>query len=294
MIQYIRGNLFTSNAKVLVNTVNTVGVMGKGIAAQFKKNYPLMYKEYKTLCEEKKFDIGQLYLYQTPNKWVLNFPTKRHWRNPSKLEYIEQGLIRLTEMADQWQITSIAMPKLGCGNGGLDWESQVKPLVEKYLKKSPIQASIYDFDQDLKPEHLDEKTIQKWLASDPETLTFAMFYEDLKQRYFKQDLFAQNQVYLAQKPYQVEFQSKDDAFELTNIETMSSFILTRDDIKPIFFTLKNLGKLCPQDLFSEHYSSSEVILDFFARLPYVVRNQDKIVLNYAEVAGDTEVLELHG
>ncbi len=86
MIEYIRGNIFTSNAKVLVNTVNTVGIMGKGVALEFKKYYPKMYQEYKDLCDNNQLNIGDLHLYKTTNKWILNFPTKKHWRNPSKLD----------------------------------------------------------------------------------------------------------------------------------------------------------------------------------------------------------------
>ena len=117
MISYIKGNLFTSNAKILVNTVNTVGVMGKGIAADFKRIYPKMFEEYSFRCESKKLDIGNLFLYKTPNKWILNFPTKRHWKSPSKLEYIEEGLKKLVAQANELQLNDIAMPKLGCGNG---------------------------------------------------------------------------------------------------------------------------------------------------------------------------------
>src|SRR6266480_4059013 len=92
MLTFVRGNLFESPAKVLVNTVNTIGVMGKGIALTFKQIYPEMFKQYQVLCESRRFDIGNLWLYKTENKWILNFPTKRNWRNPSKLEYIDAGL----------------------------------------------------------------------------------------------------------------------------------------------------------------------------------------------------------
>ena len=91
MITYVQGNLFESPAQVLVNTVNTVGVMGKGIALQFKKIYPDMFKEYRDLCERKQFKIGSLHLYKTPHKWILNFATKREWRRPSQLQYIPRG-----------------------------------------------------------------------------------------------------------------------------------------------------------------------------------------------------------
>ena len=91
MITYVTGNLFESPAQVLVNTVNTVGVVGKGIAKEFKIIYPMMFKRYQELCESGDFEIGKLWLWKSANKWVLNFPTKKHWRNPSHLSYIING-----------------------------------------------------------------------------------------------------------------------------------------------------------------------------------------------------------
>lgn len=97
MIKYIYGNLFDSPAKTLVNTVNTVGIMGKGIAKVFKQVYPEMFKEYQKICERDLFEIGQLWLYKTSNKWVLKFPTKEHWKSPSKIDFIEKGLQNFSE-----------------------------------------------------------------------------------------------------------------------------------------------------------------------------------------------------
>src|SRR5258708_35436993 len=92
MITYVRGDLLRSPAKGLVNTVNTVGVMGKGIAKDFKTIFPEMFGEYQKVCEQRKLEVGKLFLWRGPHKWVLNFPTKKHWRNPSKPEFIEAGL----------------------------------------------------------------------------------------------------------------------------------------------------------------------------------------------------------
>src|ERR1700687_857683 len=97
MMYYLEGNIFESPAKVLVNTVNTVGVIGKGIAKTFKQIYPEMFSEYQRLCESKRLTTGKLWLYKTPNKWVLNFPTKAHWRSPSRPEYVDQGLKKFAE-----------------------------------------------------------------------------------------------------------------------------------------------------------------------------------------------------
>ena len=98
MITYVSGDLFESPARVLVNTVNTVGVMGKGIAKEFKILFPEMFQRYRELCETRQFNIGNLYLYKTPHKWILNFPTKKHWRSPSRPEYIEEGLRKLVSV----------------------------------------------------------------------------------------------------------------------------------------------------------------------------------------------------
>lgn len=143
MLKYVQGDLFTSPAKVLVNTVNTQGVMGKGIAFTFKKAYPDMFKKYQKYCEQKAIDIGKLWLYKSPNKWVLNFPTKREWRKKSEYEYIELGLKKFVDSYQTKGITSIAFPKLGCGNGGLDW-TIVKTMMEDYLGQLPIDIYIYE------------------------------------------------------------------------------------------------------------------------------------------------------
>lgn len=288
MIQYIRGNLFTSNAKILVNTVNTVGVMGKGIASDFKKYYPKMFEEYKQLCDMNQLNIGDLHLYKTTNKWILNFPTKEHWRSPSKIEFIEKGLQRLIQDAHKLQINDIAMPKLGCGNGGLDWDSQVKPIVEKYLKKSPINVSIYDFDKDIIPEHLTQKDIEEWLLSEPENLSFRLFFEDLLNIYKKKTLFLEH-FSLNNQEFIVNYDEKERLFAIQN--NNQKFILSKEDIKTMFFTLKNRGKLCYEDIAHELYAYKDEIFDFFTKLNYVLKNTDKIILNYTQKA-DISKLEI--
>ena len=290
MIQYINGNLFTSNAKVLVNTVNTVGVMGKGIAYDFKKYYPKMFEEYKQLCDTNQFNIGDLNLYKTSNKWILNFPTKEHWRSPSKIDFIEKGLQKLVQDAHKLQINDIAMPKLGCGNGGLDWESEVKPLVEKYLKKSPINVSIYEFDKDIIPEHLTTKDIEEWLLSEPENLSFKLFFEDLLDEYRQKTLFIEK-VELASQKYIISYNEDEELFAIQSDEIQ--FILSKEDIKTMFFTLKNRGKLCAEDIAHELYDYRDEIFDFFTKLNYVLKNEDKIILNYTKKADilNSEILD---
>lgn len=141
MIEYIEGDIFDSPAQVIVNTVNTVGVMGKGLALSFKNRYPDMFERYKKVCEEGNFRIGNLMLFYYPDHWLMLFPTKENWRNPSKLEYIEKGLQKFVDTYSDKRINSIAFPKLGCGNGDLDW-NDVKPLMEKHLRNLPITIYI--------------------------------------------------------------------------------------------------------------------------------------------------------
>lgn len=180
MITYVDGDLFESPAKVLVNTVNTKGVMGKGIALKFKSVYPEMFKVYRDHCEHGRLNIGQLFLYKTPHKWVLNFPTKKHWRNPSRVEYIEAGLRKFTDSYSEKGITSIAFPALGCGNGELDYELQVKPLMEAYLGKLSLPTFIYlRKQQTAPPEHRDAKCIADWLRSEPSALPFNEVWQDV-------------------------------------------------------------------------------------------------------------------
>lgn len=137
------GNIFESNAKTIVNTVNCVGVMGKGIALEFKKRYPDMYNEYVSLCESGSVRPGKPYVYTDfYGTSILNFPTKDHWRSPSKLSYIIDGLAWFKDHYAEYNITSIAFPPLGCGNGGLSWEI-VGPIMYDSLKDLPIDIEIY-------------------------------------------------------------------------------------------------------------------------------------------------------
>lgn len=175
MITYVKGDIFTSPAKLIVNTVNTVGVMGKGVALEYKNRYPEMFRMYKELCDTKRLDVGKLALWKGESKWVLLFPTKKHWRNPSKLEYVESGLRKFADNWDSIGVNSVAFPRLGCGNGGLNWD-EVRPLMEKYLNPLPIQVFVYvDKYDDPKPEHEDVTEIEKWLSGEAETIGYEKF-----------------------------------------------------------------------------------------------------------------------
>ena len=156
MLTYLSSSIWASPAQTLVNTVNVVGAMGKGIALEFKRGYPGMYRRYRELCEAKEFKVGMLWLYKARDRYILNFPTKNHWRYPSKPEYIEAGLKKFIEYYEQMGITSISFPQLGTGHGGLDWETQVRPVMEEYLKALTIPVYIHIRAQKagFVPEHL--------------------------------------------------------------------------------------------------------------------------------------------
>ncbi len=142
MIKYVSGDIFNSDCQTLVNPVNTVGVMGAGLARKFAQRYPEMGNTHMRLGAAGMLKIGRLWGYKYSDKRVLCFPTKRHWRDPSKLEYIEAGLHDLVKTYKTRGITSIAFPKLGCGLGGLDWNN-VGALMERYLGPIELDVHIY-------------------------------------------------------------------------------------------------------------------------------------------------------
>ena len=137
------GNIFETKAKTIVNTVNCVGIMGKGIALEFKKRYPAMYDDYKYRCTKKLLKPGCPYFYSDLlGTSIVNFPTKDDWRQQSNIDYIIKGLEWFKDNYEKYNIESIAFPPLGCGNGGLLWED-VGPIMYQYLKDLPIDIEIY-------------------------------------------------------------------------------------------------------------------------------------------------------
>jgi len=144
-IKFKSGDLFKSDKHTLVNTVNCVGVMGAGVAKKAKQLFPSMYEDYSVRCDKKSVQPGVPYLWKNPDpnaQWILNFPTKNHWRYDSKVEWIENGLDCFLKDYKELGISSIAFSALGCGRGGL-WWVDVKPIMEHYLRKLDIPVEIY-------------------------------------------------------------------------------------------------------------------------------------------------------
>jgi uncharacterized protein YwgA/O-acetyl-ADP-ribose deacetylase (regulator of RNase III) len=143
MVKVIMGDMFESRAQTLVNTVNCVGVMGKGVALEFKKRFPDMFEDYVRRCEAKQVRLGRPYLFKRMfPPWILNFPTKDHWRSVSRLKDIVEGLLYLQQHYKEWGITSLAVPPLGCGHGQLEWRV-VGPTLYRYLKTLDIPVELY-------------------------------------------------------------------------------------------------------------------------------------------------------
>jgi len=161
MVKVLIGDIFKSEAQTLVNTVNTVGVMGKGIALGFRKHFPDMYEDYVRRCQRHEVRLGQPYIYRRtipPN--VINFPTKDHWRSVSNLADIVKGLTYLAAHIEQWGVTSIAVPPLGCGEGQLEWRVVGRTLY-RHLVRLGIPVELYapfgTPNAELQPEFLAEQ-----------------------------------------------------------------------------------------------------------------------------------------
>ena len=147
MLNFTSGNLLDSRCYALVNTVNTVGVMGKGIALQFKNEFPHNYKIYRDAYQSRQLKIGGLLLVKDRSlllgeRLIINFPTKTHWRLPSEYTYIEQGLNALANLIAEERLKEIALPALGCGNGGLDWRI-IKEMIDRHFGLIDAMIEVY-------------------------------------------------------------------------------------------------------------------------------------------------------
>lgn len=181
MIVYVVGEHYQSPAQVLVNPVNTVGVMGSGIAFDFKRFFPDMFAHYQDLCEQDRFDIGQLLLYKTPHKWILNFPEKRHYRANVRTEHIADGLKKFVATHSDYGITSASFPALGQDDDKLDWNDDIRPLMEAYLNPLPILVYVHldEPDNRFTPQKRNIRSVRTWLTEQISHVTFDKFWRDI-------------------------------------------------------------------------------------------------------------------
>lgn len=148
MLTYTKGNLLHAGAEALVNTVNTVGVMGKGVALMFRDTFPENFRAYEVACKAGEVQTGRMFVTESQAlagpRWIVNFPTKQHWRQPSRMEWVTEGLKDLRRVITEKQMRSVALPPLGCGNGGLDWD-EVRPEIEKALADlQDVEVIVYE------------------------------------------------------------------------------------------------------------------------------------------------------
>lgn len=233
MLIYRRTSLFESPAQTLVNTVNCVGVMGKGLAQAFKEREPDMFKAYKRICDQKALAPGKLWLWRGSGSWVLNFPTKVHWRHPSRIEWIEQGLEKFVSAYAAQGITEISFPRLGCGNGNLDWDD-VRPLMEHYLSKVNIPVFIHDYTVDVGlPEHL-ESVAAALRGSSNADWSFDSFVDSIGEAV---TLTGGNFSTLGSDD---SFLARIDSERRLALETAASTsLLEEDDLRGVWFDLQN-------------------------------------------------------
>jgi O-acetyl-ADP-ribose deacetylase (regulator of RNase III) len=213
MIQYITGNILDSEAQALVNTVNTMGVMGKGIALQFKKTYPNNFRAYEMACKNGEIKVGEMFVTvdssaASGEKLVINFPTKTNWKKPSEYKYIEDGLDHLVEVIKKYQIKSIALPPLGAGNGGLNWE-RVKKLIEQKLQHMALDIYVYEPTRQIQ-EHLRKERVK---LTDARALLLYVLYDLVKNGEYVSEFSSEKVCYFLQrfggkKYFKLEFEPK--------------------------------------------------------------------------------------
>lgn len=289
MLSYIEGDIFSSPAQVLVNTVNTVGVMGKGLALSFKQRYPKMFEAYRSACEKKQLRVGKLMLWYEPDHWILMFPTKENWRYPSRLEYIEKGLATFVRSYAEKQITSIAFPKLGCGNGELSWDD-VRPIMEKYLSPLPIDVYVYlGLKDSIVPEHKNPKDIMEWLKKNAKDMSFdgikdeIMYISALKPHEFAID-------------NQVNSLSWDNGLRIHNENTKDDVFIEEEAFFKLWDNIRNRGIF----ITSEADKKANLVYAVLESLGYLSEirikdyNTGKLIDGYQINAGSGRMFDLGG
>jgi O-acetyl-ADP-ribose deacetylase (regulator of RNase III) len=199
MISYKTGDILNSKAEALVNTVNTEGVMGKGIALQFKNNFPHNYKIYRQACKNAEVKIGRLLVtcdtsINTGEKIIINFPTKTTWRRPSQYEYIEKGLLELKQVIHDHKLKSIAIPPLGAGNGGLIWEI-VRMMIERYLANLAIEIEIYEPSGKIR-EKLKKERVQ---LTESRAMLLFLLYDQIRNGEYVSEFSSEKVTYFLQR-----------------------------------------------------------------------------------------------
>lgn len=277
MIVYVVDEHYQSPARVLVNPVNTVGVMGSGIAFDFKRFYPEMFNHYQDLCQQDRFNIGQLLLYKTSHKWILNFPEKGHYRANVRAEHISDGLKKFVATHSEFGITSASFPALGYDDEGLDWDDEIRPRMEAYLNPLPIliYVHLYEPDNPYTIEKRNIRSVRSWLAGQTTHITFDKFWRDIKN-------------IVQSKP---SLRTHDTALERFNVGIATGrnkrgrnlVLRVNDTPKPVFLSqtalidlwnyITRTGYVLPENLPSGLDKYARYIVPLLSQLEYVDRVQ---------------------
>jgi O-acetyl-ADP-ribose deacetylase (regulator of RNase III) len=199
MIHYFTGNILESSAEALVNTVNTQGIMGKGIALQFKKAYPSNFKSYLEASKKGELKVGKVFVTRDSNiasgeKIIINFPTKKDWRKPSEYAFIEEGLDDLVRVIEQNKVKSLAIPPLGSGNGGLEWQ-RVKRMIDEKLSHLDVDIFVYEPSKEI-AEHLKTERIR---LTDARALLLFVLYDLVKNGEYVSEFSSEKVCYFLQR-----------------------------------------------------------------------------------------------
>lgn len=249
MITYVYGDIFYSPAQVLVNPVNTVGAMGSGLAYDFKRFFPEMFEQYKDICQRDEFDVGQLILYRTAHKWILNFPTKRHFRAESKLEYLEEGLKKFARLYADLNINSISFPAIGTGEGKLDW-NEVRPLMEAYLEPLPIQVYIHLLGEGVTnaANQSSSRAMRSWLNGQPRIVSFDEFWKSLLKLIRREQGYEDPVGYMPFKVVATEAKGRQRLSIKIIPKRGNSIYLTESQLRDLWQYITRAAYVMPQNL----------------------------------------------
>jgi O-acetyl-ADP-ribose deacetylase (regulator of RNase III) len=266
MITYIYGDIFYSPARVLVNPVNTVGSMGSGLSQDFKRFFPEMFEQYRELCQRDGLGIGQLLLYRTPHKWILNFPTRRHFRAESSLEFVEEGLKKFVLTYADHNITSVSFPTLGTGEEGLKWED-VRPLMEAYLNPLPLSIYIHLEDGSYEDERRSTRAMRNWLNGQPRNQSFEQFWKEVTALLKGND---ESQSFAGHIPFRIAV-TQSKGRQRISLKIMpkrgDNIFLPETQLRDLWQYVSRVGYILPQNLPAGLEEHAVYIMTLLSQLP---------------------------
>ncbi|MCA9912696.1 MAG: macro domain-containing protein [Anaerolineae bacterium] len=290
MIIYVYDDLFYSPARTLVNPVNTFGTMGGGLSYDFKRFFPEMYEAYREACQGDAFSLGQLMLYQTSHKWVLNFPTKRHYRATAALEHIDMGLQKFASIYAGANITSVSFPMLGADEDGLDWDD-VRPRMEAYLRPLPLMIYIHLGEREENPlpnavESRSTRAMRSWLNTLPRVISFAQFWRDLAKVARIRDNWQTVTHHEFFRVLVTEAKGRQRRSVKLSPRRGESIFLPETQLRDLWQYIQRAGYILPQNLPAGLDEHADYLVTLLAELPY-------FRLVYLAPVDDTPVIGLH-